>query len=443
MERKDKKFYLQNLVDLSVQDIVKGIRESAVSFEELQATADFASSKQKQVKDQLDKFIKEDAAFNTATTLQQLRDFLKSYSQSEHCEIAGQRIAQLENAEKEAQKARINTILRNINDSPPDEVKKELGEEFLRDLCKNLGIDYDVVNDYDEPQLMFSEIPQKENDVPPGYTDVFFWGMPSSGKTCALAAILRTIKDRYAMASPTTEKKFGVAYRESLVNIFKKETGYLPAATQKDRTQYMPFLLRRRNEKNYRQISFFELSGEVFKYFHELVNGSHILEEGDRDHVESAFRTLNLLLNSPNQKIHFFFIDYNYETKGTRDKHNLTQENYLDAAATYFRDINDIFKKKTDSVYIVVTKADEIKGEKKTESAKKFLDENFGNFMNVIENRCEKDSVDFNVKIFSIGEVFFKRICKINYGYAENFLEDLLKKVRAVSESKLGKFLRS
>src|SRR5689334_24528746 len=45
------------------------------------------------------------------------------------------------------------------------------------------------------------------------------------------------------------------------------------------------------------------------------------------------------------------------------------------AAATYFRDNNDIFKKKTDAVYIVVTKADEIKEDEdsKAELAKHFL----------------------------------------------------------------------
>ncbi len=204
----------------------------------------------------------------------------------------------------------------------------------------------------------------------------------------------------------------------------------------------MPFLLKKRDEKNYRQVSFFELSGEVFKYFYELENGSSILDEGDRDNVVSAFSTLNLLLNSNNQKIHFFFIDYNQETKGTKDKHSLTQDNYLASAATYFRDKNDIFKKKTDAVYVVVTKADEIKGENRSELAKEFLKENFGGFMDVIKHRCKKDSVEFNVKMFSIGEVYFKRICKINHSYAENFIEDLLKKVKPISDNKISNFLR-
>jgi hypothetical protein len=446
---KNRDFYIKNVSHLSVQDIVDGIRriegikEKQDFFESLRATGEFVNIKQKEVKAKLAIFEEEDNAFNAATTLGQLRDFLRRFPQSGYSVKVREKITQKENTEKEAQRSRINHVRRNINDYTPDEVKGEFGDDFLRDLCEDLDIEYNVVDNYDEPQLNFNDIPQTESDVPTGYTDVFFWGIPSSGKTCALATILRTIRDKYTMTSPTTETKFGATYRDSLVNIFNKNTGYLPAATQKDRTQYMPFLLKKREEKNYRQISFFELSGEVFKYFYELDNGSNILEEDDRNHVESAFRTLNLLLNSKNQKIHFFFIDYNQETKGTKDKHNLTQENYLASAASYFRDKNNIFKKRTDAVYVVVTKADEIKGEKKTELAKQFLAENFGAFMDAIKHRCKKDSVDFNVKIFSIGDVFFKRICKINYTYAENFVEDLLKKVKPINDTWFGNILRS
>jgi hypothetical protein len=437
----NKEFYIKHLADLSVQDIVKGIREGVVTFKELQDTGEFATVKQKQVKDLLTKFEQEDDAYDKATTLPLLREFLKNFQQSERCDKIREKINQMEAEEKEKQIQKFDEIKNNINDYRPDEIKSELGEDFLQNLCKHLVIDYNVVVNYDEPHLGFSEIPQRAEDVPVGYTDVFFWGMPSSGKTCALSAILRTMKDKYTMTNPAIATKFGATYRDSLVNIFSNKTGYLPAATQKDRTQYMPFLLKKRNENSYRQISFFELSGEVFKYFYEIECGYSILDDDERDNVESAFRTLKLLLDSKNQKIHFFFIDYKQETKGTRDKHNLTQENYLSAAATYFRDRNDIFKRKTDAVYVVVTKADEIKSTNIAEAAKEFLAENFGSFMDEIKHRCKKDDVDFNVKLFSIGDVYFKGICKINYYYAENIVEALLDKVKPVSESKMAKWI--
>jgi len=451
----EKKSILTNISrpSISADIIADAIREGILTFKEAQETGEFHLTKQKLVKDLLATHAKEDTDFNNASSLPLLIEFIEKYPNSKYKDSIAVKICEKEAVEREKQRQKFEKIKNNINDYKPDEIKNELGDELLRHLCRELGIDYDVVNNYDEPELKFNEIPQDTGDIPHGFTDVFFWGIPSSGKTCALSAILCTMKDNYTITSPTIEKKFGATYRDSLINIFKNQTAYLPAATQKDRTQYMPFLLKRRNEDKYRQISFFELSGEVFKYLHELENNSTILDEIDRGYVESAFKTLNLLLGSKNQKIHFFFIDYQQETKGTRDKHNLTQENYLNAAATYFRDRDDIFKKKTDAVYVVVTKSDmitsvdknknNISGEERTQLASKFLSDNFGNFMDVIKHRCKKDSVDFNVKIFSIGDVFFKSICKLNYYYTTNIVEDLLKKVKPVSENRITKWFNS
>jgi hypothetical protein len=435
--------YIKNIANLSIEDIVKGIRLKHVTFRDLVDTGSFSNSKQKQVKKKLASFDEEDNAFNSATTLLLLKEFLKNFPRSVYYDKVQEKINQKEAEEREQQKIKFDVVKNNINDYRPDEVRNDLGEVSLRKLCDDLGIDYNVVVNYDEPPLSFNQIPQNSDDIPIGFTDVFFWGIPSSGKTTALAAILRTMKDKYTITNPSISTKFGATYRDSLINIFDNKTAYLPASTQKDRTQYMPFLLKRRNEANYRHISFFELSGEVFKYFYELENSYDILDEDDREHVESAFNTLKLLLKSDNQKIHFFFIDYKQETNGIRDKHNLTQENYLNAATTYFRDNLNIFSKKTDAVYVVVTKADEIKGGNITELAKDFLSTNFGGFMDLLIHRCKNDSVEFNVKVFSIGDVYFKGICKLNYYYAENVIENLLEKVRPTSENRFTKWLNS
>jgi hypothetical protein len=451
----EKKSILTNISrpNITADIIAVAIRGGILTFKEALETGEFQIAKQKLVKDLLAQYQEEDTDFINSTTLPLLREFIAKYPGSTYKEQAYTKIREKEAEERENQRQEFEKIKNNIDDYKPDEAKKKIGEEFLKHLCSELGIDYDVFNNYDEPDLKFNDIPKEAKDIPEGFTDVFFWGIPSSGKTCALSAILCTMKEHYTIASPAIEKKFGATYRDSLINIFKNHTAYLPGATQKDRTQYMPLLLKKRNEEKYRKISFFELSGEVFKYFYELENNCNILDDVDRSNVESAFETLNLLLGSKNQKIHFFFIDYQQETKGTKDKHNLTQENYLNAAATYFRDKEDIFKKKTDAVYVVVTKSDKIKsfdnnknnisGEERTQLAGKFLSDNFGNFMDVIKHRCKKDSVDFNVKIFSIGDVFFKSICKINYYYSTNIVEDLLKKVKPVNENRITNWFNS
>lgn len=439
----NKDFYLNKVDDLSADEIVQSIRNNIVAFSELQSTGNFSNSKQKQVKDLLKKFQEEDDAFKNADTIKKLKEFLNRYPNSDYSEKAKNKIRELTKKEEEEREREIQYIKDNINKYRPDEVLKELGEESLKDLCKELDLDYNVVLNFDEPTLTFNDIPKSSDEIPTGFTDVFFWGIPSSGKTTALSAIFRTMRDKYTITSPSIPTKFGSTYRDSLTNIYSNGTAYLPPATQRDRTQYMPFLLKRRDEKKYRNVSFFELSGEVFKYFYEKEHNVSVIDEYDRGDVESAFRTLDLLLKSDNQKIHFFFIDYRQERNGKNERSHLTQENYLDAAATYFRDNNNIFKRKTDAVYIVLTKADEIVAENKVEYAKDFLAQNFGSFMDVMKTRCQTDSVNFSVKIFSIGNVYFKAICKLDYRYSESIINDLLNRIKPPCDTILGRFLRS
>lgn len=445
----DKQSILSNISYPSVtaEIIAEAIKNDTLSFEECSNTGEFERTKQKHVKELLASFENEEKDYKNATSLRLLQDFVEAYPDSRHINKAKDKIHNFNQIEEQKKALEIQKIKKNINDYKPDEVKKKLSEEECRILCDELGISYDVFNEYEEPPLLFGDIPLESDDIPEGFTDVFFWGIPSSGKTCALSAILRTMKDKYTITNPTNlEKNFGGVYRDSLINIYKNQTAFLPAATQKDRTQYMPFLLKKRehDKKNdrYRKISFFELSGEVFEYIYELNNQKDILSINQRESVETAFESLNLLLESNNQKIHFFFIDYQSETRSKRDKNNLTQENYLDAAASYFRNRGDLFRKKTDAVYVILTKSDLIKsnesnGSDAAQIASEFLNGNFGNFMDVIKDQCKKSSVNFEVKMFSIGQVFFKSISKLDYRYTSNIIEDLLKKVRPASDNKI------
>jgi hypothetical protein len=479
----EKKEYISQIDYLSAEQIVEGISDGIVTFDELKKTGEFGADKQKKVKALLTK--KEDESYDAACaahTKEAFEHYLSVFPAGKYADAARNKIQQFRDelifkedndayaaacatntkeafenylskffAGKYADEARVKIqqvidfedIVRNVNEYTPEEIKNKLSYEKLNDLCWELGIDAQLVMNYREPELKFNPIPQNERDIPVGYTDVFFWGIPSSGKTCALSAIFHTIQQQYTLEAADCNVKFGATYRDTLINIFRHEYGNLPPRTNTDRTQYMPFLLSKRGEKKKRRISFFELSGELFKYFYEVVNNADMnINENDREDIEKSFRSLDLLLNSNNQKIHFFFIDYNQETRHTSDRNGYTQNNYLQAAATYFRDKNDIFRKKTDAVFVVVTKSDEIQGteRERAEKAKKFLNDNFGGFMDVLKIYCTKRSIDFRVKLFSIGDVYFKRICRINRAYSADIINDLLVRVKPVNENKILDF---
>ena len=79
---------------------------------------------------------------------------------------------------------------------------------------------------------------------------------------------------------------------------------------------------------------------------------------------------------------------------------------------------------------MIVTKSDEINSDNANVAAREFLDDNFGNFMDFLKSQCQRNSIDFRVKLFSIGDVYFKRICKIDRSYSNEIIDDLLKRVR-------------
>lgn len=486
-----KEEYINKIDTLDVDEIVNGISEGIVTFKELKNTGEFDHQKQKLVENALNKKNIEITEYNGAQgNLGKLKEFKKNYPQSSFidkvereietleynnakCDLESlkrfkenypqnsyineveRKIAELEeiqirNREKEEEEKRrkqrdeYERMIRSCNDSTPDQIVQKLTHDQLESLCNELGISVDLVRNYNEPNVVLNDVPENHDDIPNGFTDVFFWGIPSSGKTCALAAILATIEKKYSSDAPTdVERQFGATYRVSLKNLFvNNNIGYLPPPTSTDTTQYMPFLLKKRSEKSYRKVSFFELSGEVFERFFELQNGKQLNnDEESVSRIETAMRTLQLVLDSDNQKIHFFFIDYDRETKMRLDKNNLKQSDYLQAAANYFRDNNDIFKKKTDAVFVVVTKCDEIKAPDPMSVVKNFLHDNFGNFLDVLKNRCQDHYVQFDVKMFSIGDVFFKRICRLNTEYSEEIIEEILTLVNPERKSWFQKLL--
>jgi hypothetical protein len=447
----NKEDYISKVEDLTAEQIAEGILDRIVTFEELKETGVFYASKQKTVKAILKKM--DDEVFNKAFTVSQLEDYLTTFPDGTHKDEARSRINDIRSDEEDRRRRdrEKNAIWQEIINNPNSVTPSELFEKGITaDDIRNMNIEgvteeiIDAVFRYKEPILTHNDIPQNPEDIPSGYTDVFFWGIPSSGKTCALAAIIDTIKVDYTMADPDTKPKYGATYRHSLDNIFDDSTGIgnLPDRTVEDRTQYMPFKLKKRGEKHYRKISFFELSGEVFKYFYDIVYNTSNTDNGyKRAKVKIGFDTLQLLLNSNNQKIHFFFIDYDYQTNQKADQNGLTQAEYLNAAATYFKENNNIFKKKTNAVYVVVTKIDELKSSNRGESAADFLQNNFGSFMDVLKTRCKKDNVHFEVIMFSIGQVWFKRICKKNRFYANAIIQKLLDTVQPSKESKFGDIL--
>ncbi|MDR2693354.1 MAG: hypothetical protein LBB74_03970 [Chitinispirillales bacterium] len=455
----NKQVFFKSLEDMPAAEIARRVMEGVATFDEVMSYVTdediyFTPAKRKEVKAILEGSSKEKAILDEAVAgedIQMLEAFVAKYPKSPLIEKAKDKLAEISEKEararaevarekEAAEEGLVDEALRNVNLYTPDaflDHYNELGYDadgLMRKCCSILNLDYDFVRNYDEPELVAGNIPSRPADIPTGFTDIFFWGMPSSGKTCALSAILNTIKTNYAPTDPMIEKQFGKSYRDKLMYLFRNDCAYLPAATILERTQYMPFRLKtlEEPERYYRNVSFFELSGEIFKYIYDVVNGSDLAgsreNEEKREQKNIAFKTLDLLLNSDNQKIHFFFIDHS-----AKKQHIEEQEMFLNAATTYFINTKNIFQKKTDAIYIILTKADGIQAiddRERSQKAAMFLKERFGAFINAIVNQCRRYSIkEPSMKIFSIGDVYFSKICRINRKYSRRIIDELLQHI--------------
>lgn len=442
----EKDYYFDNIEGLESSEIAQVIKDGIVNFEELQSTGLFSADKQREVRyllNNVEELSKEEQDYRQLNikNIDDVENFLLRYPNTNYridlekslkelkTELRKKEVKGSRNEEFE-KKSFYHEVLRNPTKFTVTQIKTRLDENQIRELSNDLGYNSHLILNYNPPSLIYGPIPTNDENIPLGFTDNYFWGIPSSGKTCALASIFYTMNNKYNITDADIAIQYGTAYRRGLVNVFEKHNGViggtLPPGTAEDLTQYMPFKLTEKGGKRYRNTSFFELSGEVFKSFYEKAYNVEIINHDKKADINKAFQTLELLLKNKNKKNHFFFIDYEVQLK--RDTSTgLTQVDYLDAATTYFNSNKNMFNKDTNSVYIIVTKADLIEGENKTQIAKKFLNNKFGNFIDTIKKICEKNSIKFEVKLFSIGEVQFREIGILDMKYSESIVDELLK----------------
>ena len=377
------------------------------------------------------------------SNVSKIRDFIEKNPESKHVEEAKRKIDQIEEESRNARRKHeqvINEIRLNRNFYTPVEIQEFINKDIISvDDLRKCQIPEPIISKVLNHRRLDIELGETPQFIPDGFTEVYFWGIPSSGKTCALAAILNTAEKHGYMK---IGKGTGTKYIFNLKNLFRTEDniGYLPEGTR-DSTQYLPFTLKDMKEKNSRSVSLIELSGEVFKCF-----AKKYIDHSDSLYgMEETFATLDrYLLNTNNRKIHFFFIDYD-PTAIAQDQY--TQSDYMNGAISYFEE-KKVFTKSTDAIFVVITKSDLIDGyhtddKKLIKAINDYLDKNFKSFDHYLTEICRKLSINGGRPIilpFSIGDVYFKRICKINRNRAEIILNYLFERIKPQKKSILDVF---
>jgi len=373
---------------------------------------------------------KDEETWNNARhTMQGCYDYLTNFPSGKYIAEARQKIDEWHRQEMINQAAR-RDILDKIKKIPnlysPKQILDFLSNDTITQAdLTDCGIPQSVINNLPyttSPRLAFGETP---TEIPSGYTEVYFWGLYGSGITCALGALLNTAAHfGYLAIAPGP----GSIYAAQLKNIFNRDWDcMLPAPTPVGVLQYLPFTLKKVEEKRPRYISLIEkCGGEILKCFFRRVSGS---PQPSQTH-EDTFNLLIRFLKSDNRKIHFFVIDYDKENR--TDIEGLTLSDYLSATATFLNH-NDIFRKTTDAIYVIVSKSDLMPcmKEERAEYAKRYLEENYRTFINVLESYCKKYRLnDLSIIPFSLGNVYFQQICDFDRESSMQILDILINRVK-------------
>ncbi|WP_333696703.1 hypothetical protein [Flavobacterium sp.] len=350
---------------------------------------------------------------------------LEAKNKIKELEENGFEIGEIKKNPKEFPADKIRYYLSNGQLSKEDLLQKNIPEEVIHKLLKNEST----------PDFVLGSTPAS---IPDGFTEVYFWGIRGSGKTTALSAVLSTANKNGLLEIAQGP---GYNYMLQLQNLFYDKISTLPAGTPSDKTQYLPFILKKSNERNARSVSLIELSGEIFQCF-LYKNASKPLPT--KQH-EETFNTLIKYLNGPNRKMHFFFVDYDRGNDADQDSYR--QSHYLNAAATFFNDSQyNIFGKSTDAIYIVLTKSDLMPQSEftKREQVKEYLNSsNYLGFVNSLRDKCKKHSINGGRILglpFSLGTVYFEEICDFNSETAENIIDILMRRIDPKGNSILDVF---
>ena len=186
----------------------------------------------------------------------------------------------------------INEVLVNQITITIDELK-DRGIVPMSFTKKNLcDTDYGVV----QPTI------DKLGEYPIGRTDIFFLGVPRSGKSSALAGILYKMRDGEARYIPQLVDRIDVTQRYKTDQLNCIVSRKCPVSTDNDSVCFMKFDLRR-NRNRTTQVNFVEMSGEAFEKMVDATSSSEIREIWENRGAEQ-------FLTAPNKKLLFLVIDY-------------------------------------------------------------------------------------------------------------------------------------
>lgn len=414
------------------------------------------------------------------TDIEALRKFVKENPSDVHCQEARKMINKIQ--EEEFSGFDIDALVdiihaiqtdKNVND-PDTQIVKEISSYLERkkisqsDLLEIVRQDNNILRAYvlkkliEDGYIEYSDlkkigidsrfiqhlykgeskqgflIPNELQKINKVSTEVYFWGIPSSGKSCALGAILSVANNGSVARSMSKDPDCqGYGYMIRLAQLFKSDgkVGTLPEGTSIYSTYEMGFDLEDVNGVTH-PITCIDLAGELIRCMYKSDAG----EEMSDDEIKALDTLTNVLVDNKtiNRKIHFFVLEYGGEN---RKYEGLSQTEYLDAALRYI-ERTQIFKTETDAIYLMLTKVDKtgVVGQQLVDILTQYIDDNYKGFFNGLEKICKDHEINGGrvERIpFSLGKVCFQDYCLFNEAPAANVVKKILMRSKGFKNGKL------
>ena len=315
-----------------------------------------------------------------------------------------------------------------------------------RQLTENCGIDGRFVSMLGSTPIDVLPEAGMIQLLPDDTTEVFFWGIPSSGKTCALGVILAALHDHPLITQTTIDENCqGYDYQQLLRKIFEGNGHYaiLPGRTPVT-TNYAIHLTLEDTHHQAHPITLVDMAGELFCARLWQQNG-RTQQVSDKHH--RALAELSKILvteRSEHQKFHVFIIEYGADDKKYK---GFDQDTYLEYGLKYL-DEQGVLRDSTQGLYVLVTKTDEARrylnpGEDIETHLDRYVRTYYPNFMGMLDKYC------FQYELcggkapapipFDIGEVCFNNYCRIDTTRARDVVSILLARSKGFRQGWRGK----
>ena len=319
----------------------------------------------------------------------------------------------------------LNALQYDQNAFTADEIQEKVGNGVVTwdDIQNVMGSEKTyAIQNFQMPALLPNAI--APDSLQGNTTEVYFWGTPGSGKTCALGTILSSAT-RAGIIEPL--QCSGLHYMNLLSNIFiGNDCCTLPDSTNVTNIQEM--VMKLTDEKRHQhKLTLIDLAGELFRSVYKVNN--HIqLEESRCQVLEKA---MSYLKNRKNNKIHFFVVEYGAHEKKWE---GLNMSNYLSCMIQYLKN-EKVFTKSTVGVYVLVTKCDKMDcaKEDRPRLAHEYVKQEFAAFWNTLEMTCKNAAIkDLKTLAFSIGDVFAQQLCVYDGEDTNKVIDKLLTKTPSI-----------